>query len=79
MSDLTETNLIKLGFSQTEIKVINTLVNNKNVKFTSRQLELRSDSNNIKSTMSRIRKKVKQAGLIFRIKTVYGKGYMYFG
>lgn len=79
MSDLTETNLIKLGLSQTEIKVINTLVNNPNVKLTGRHLELRSDSNNIKSTMSRIRKRVKNTGLAFRVKTVYGNGYMYFG
>lgn len=79
MSDLSETNLIKLGFSQTEIKVIRTLIDNPNVRLSGRQLELRSSSNHIKATISRVRRKVKKAGLVFRVKTVYGEGYIYFG
>ena len=79
MDYLSKSNLIKLGFSQTEIKVINILLKNKGVVLKPSELEIGSNSNNVKVTISRIRKKIKQSGLKFGIKTVWGGGYVYFG
>ena len=79
MSDLSDLNLIRLGFSQTEIKVINIFLKNNGVVLKAGELEAQSNSNNIKVTISRIRKKFKGVGLNFGIKTVWGGGYVYFG